>query len=79
MAYWRMRRKTENYRKTAGLPYKEVPDELIEAEEVHVKLEAEIKRLKDSDASEEAIAEKVVTLGVHDARYRRLLAEFESK
>lgn len=76
MAYWRLRKRTEKYRQAVGQPFKEVSDELIDAEEQHNKLEAELKKLRDGNAPEEAIAEAVLDLGVVNVRYRRLVAEF---
>lgn len=78
MTYWRKRRLAENHRKVIGLSHKEVSDELIQAEEGHTKLHAELKKLKDSNAPETEIAEKVLDLGVFNVRYRRLMAEFSS-
>jgi len=79
MSYWRTRRSVEQYKKATGQPYKEVPNELVDAEEQHTRMLAELEQLKARGASEEAIAEKRVDIGVLMVRYRRLMQEYASK
>jgi len=74
-----MKRRIEQQKAAIGKEYKEVSDELIMLEEQHDKLQAEIKRLKEANASEKVIAEKVLDLGVLEMRYRRVMAEYKSK
>lgn len=76
MAYWYMKRRVEHLRKVMGQTVKDIPDELIAAEEQHTKLTDELKKLIDSGASDKEIAEKRLDLSVVQVRYKRLMREY---
>jgi len=75
--YWEMRRLTELYKKALGLPYKEVPQTLID-------LEAEIRKMKEDIEAEtrrgespEVVSQKHARLAQLEYRFRQLIISFE--
>jgi len=77
MTYWRMRRVTEAYRKAAGQPYKEVPDELIVLEKELKELRKEIERRRAAGITDEELGELLARLADLEYRYRQLVIQFE--
>jgi hypothetical protein len=75
--YWETKRLTEAYKKALGLPYKEVPEELITYEKQLKELHAEVDKLKAEHASDEAIADAVLRLAGVEARYRTIVASWD--
>jgi len=76
MAYWRMRRITEQYKKAAGVPYKPVPDELIQLEEEVKKRRQEIERLRAEKAPDVVISQKLSELATVEYAYRQAIKKW---
>ena len=79
MSYWEARRLTELYKKMAGLPYKEVPNELIAAEKAVADMKSRIAARKAAGAEEKEITELMGTLATLEYRYRQLMIQWEKK
>jgi hypothetical protein len=77
-SYWEMKRVTEAYKKAQGLPYKDVPDELITYEKQLKVLHDEVERLKKEEATEEVLADALLRLSGVEARYRTIVASWNS-
>ena len=76
MAYWRMKKQTEEYKKATGQSYKQVPNELIDIERQLNVVRAELEKMIADKEPEVVIGRKRVDLGVLEARYRRLVKEY---
>lgn len=77
MSYLRMKRQTELYKKMAGLPFKDVTDEMINAEEAYLKQKGKVESLKAKKAEEKVISVEVSALASVEYRYRQLLIGLE--
>jgi len=77
MSYWRMKKQTELYKKMAGLPSKEVPKELIDAEEAYVQKKGRVERLRAQKAPDVVVSQEAADLAVLESRYRQLMVQFE--
>ena len=78
MAYWRMKKQTEMYKKMAGQPYKEVPDTLINAEEMVNKKKREIELLKIRKASDAEVSQALAELSRLEYAYREEMKRWEA-
>lgn len=72
-----MRRRVEKYKKAAGQPGKEVPAELMSLEAEVRRLKAEIEVKKAAGVSDADLSKLHATLAGVEARYRKLMVEFE--
>jgi len=77
MAYWRMKRRTEQFKAVIGKPYKKVPDELIELEDEIRRRRAEIERLRAEKAPDVVISQKLAELATVEYAYRQAIRKFE--
>jgi len=77
MSYWRMKKRLEQYKAAAGLPYKPVPIELIELEENIRGRRAEIERLKAEKAPDVVISQKISELATVEYAYRQAIKKWE--
>ena len=75
--YWEMRKVTEQYKKSQGLPSKDIPDELLILEIEQRKQKDELERLKKEGASEVAIGEAAVKVANIESRMRKIMAELK--
>lgn len=77
MSYWRMRRQTELFKKMVGQKFKDVSDELIDAEDAVIKKKGEVGRLKLEKAPDAIISQGLAALANLEYRYRQLMVQFE--
>ena len=76
MAYWRLRRLIEQYKKAVGKEAKEVPPEL---EELYKRIEEQkrkIKELEAKGASADIISIELVKLGDLERQYKELIRKY---
>jgi len=71
--YWEMKQITELQKKAMGLPYKEVPDEVVEAEKAIAEKKKEIEEKRKRGWSEDALAALYGELSSLEYRLRQLL------
>ena len=76
-SFWEMKRVTEAYKKSLGKPAKVIPDQLLLLEQQVRQLRAEIEKMKEEEATEEELGERLITLNELEGRYRKLIVEWE--
>ena len=77
MAYWRLRRLIEQYKRAIGKEAREVPPEL---EDLYRRIEEQkrkIKELEAKGASADLISIELVKLGDLERQYRELIKKYE--
>lgn len=75
--YWDMKRVTEEYKRARGLPFKKVPQELIDAEKAVSIKKGEIEKLKAEKAPDTVIGKGLADLANLEYRYRQLMITYE--
>jgi hypothetical protein len=75
--YWDMKRVTELYKKSQKLPYREVPQELIDVEKAIKNKKVEIEKLKADKQPEAIISQPLADLANLEYRYRQLMITWE--
>ena len=76
MAYWRLRRLIEQYKKAIGKEAKEVPPEI---EELYRRIEEQkrkIRELEAKGASADLVSIELTRLGDLEAQFRQLLKKY---
>ena len=74
-----MKKQTELYKKMAGQPYKEVPQELINAEDAVNKKKRDIELMKIRKVSDVEVSQALAELGRLEYAYRELMRKWEAK
>lgn len=73
MSVWKTKRLIGNYRKMAGLPYKEIPKEIIELEASIAEIKREIMSLRRRSAPEAELGLRLSSLSDLEYRFRQIL------
>ena len=73
MSFWKTRRLTEQFRAMAGLPFKEIPNEIIELEASIADKKREIEELKRRSAPEVELGLRLSALSDLEYRFRQII------
>ena len=73
MSVWKTKRLIGNYLKMAGLPYKEIPQEIIDLEASIAEIKREIASLQRRGAPEVELGLRLSTLSDLEYRFRQIL------
>jgi len=79
MSYWRMKRLSEHYKKMAGQPYKEVPESLIQAEDMVNKKKGEIELMRRRGLGDVEVSQALAELGRLEYGYREQMKKWEAQ
>jgi len=79
MSYWRMKKLAEHYKKMAGQKYKEVPESLIQAEDLVNKKKSEIELMKARRATDVEVSQALAELGRLEYGYREQMKKWEAQ
>jgi hypothetical protein len=75
--YWEMKKVVEQQKKAKGQPFKDIPEDLILLELRLKDAKAELKRLKDAKATDEAIGAQAVAIAGLETNMRVVIAKLK--
>jgi len=76
--FWEMKRATELYRKSQGMTYVDIPQELVDLEAERTELVAKLEEQRKEKPDSEEVAKLATELAPLEARYARLVREVKN-